>query len=177
MKTKFVQLITPTIEMAKTFNKWANDPMLIPLLRPNRNQAELEAQTSVTVASLTERLEHNCIYLIYVDDQLVGEMNFLLDFDYLYKKESGTAWIGIAICEFSARHKGVGAKALDYLEKQIKLQGHRRIELGVFAFNTVALKLYKNRGYKEIGRIKEFTLWQDKMWADIRMEKHLKLQS
>ena len=174
MKIKFAQLTTPTPEVAKVFNKWANDPMLIPLMRPNRNQAELEKQSSVTVSSLTKRLEHNFIYLIYVEEQLVGEMNFQIDFEHLYKQEAGTAWIGIAIGEGYARNKGVGAKALVYLEKQIEMHGSNRIELGVFAFNTPALKLYKNRGYQEIGHIKEFTLWQGKMWTSIHMEKYLK---
>ncbi|MCF6288731.1 MAG: GNAT family N-acetyltransferase [Proteobacteria bacterium] len=174
MQTKFIQLITPTPEIAKAFNKWENDPVLIPLIRPNRNQAELAAQTSVTVATLTERLEHHFIYLIYLEEQLIGAMNFKIDFWYLYKKETGTAWIGMMIGEAFAREQGVGTKALVYLEKQIELQGLKRIELGVFACNTPALKLYKKGGYQEIGRIKKFTLWQGKMWSDIRMEKYLK---
>ncbi len=101
-------------------------------------------------------------------------MNFQTDFGFLHKKEPATAWIGMMIGEALAREKGVGSKALVYLEKQIKLQGLNRIELGVFAFNTPALALYKNGGYQEIGSTKEFTLWQGKMWADIRMEKYLK---
>jgi hypothetical protein len=28
-------------------------------------------------------------------------------------------------------------------------------------------------GYREIGRIDDFTYWQGKMWQDIRMEKYL----
>ncbi len=64
MKTKFVQLITPTPEIANAFNKWENDTKLIPLIRPNRNKVELAAQKPVTVAMLTERIKHCFIYLI-----------------------------------------------------------------------------------------------------------------
>ena len=173
MNLKFSQLITPTSTIVKTFNKWATDSTLVPLLRLNRNQVELETESSVTMASLKERLEHNVIYLIHIDGKLIGEMNFQIGFDYLYKKVPGTAWIGIAIGEVCMRNKGVATTALLYLEKQIKLQGLNRIELGVFEFNTPAIKLYKKAGYQEIGRIVKFTYWQGKMWSDIRMDKYL----
>jgi hypothetical protein len=32
---------------------------------------------------------------------------------------------------------------------------------------------YQKAGYREIGRIPDFTYWNDKMWQDIRMEKYL----
>ena len=47
------------------------------------------------------------------------------------------------------------------------------MELGVFEFNTRALKLYQKLGYTEIARIDAFTYWEGKMWQDIRMEKYL----
>jgi len=173
MKITFEKLISPNSKIANTLNKWANDPLLIPLTRPNRNKKELEAQSVITMTSLTEILKHQFMYLIYVDNQLVGQMNFQMNFGHLYKTEPGTAWIGIALGESSLFRKGIGMKAMDYLEKQIYAEGLRRIELGVFSFNTPALKFYKKRGYLEIGRIEEFTLWQDQMWSDIRMEKYL----
>jgi RimJ/RimL family protein N-acetyltransferase len=79
----------------------------------------------------------------------------------------------MGIGEASARNKGIGTKALIYLEKQIKSQGIIRIELGVFAFNKPALKLYKKSGYQEIGCVDDFTYYQGKMWASIHMEKYL----
>ncbi len=174
MNIGFKKLSTPVPKVASTFNKWANDPLLIPVIRPNRNKEELEKAASVTVETLTERLKHIPIFLIYVDGKLVGEMNFHIDPGHLYKKESGTAWIGIVIGEASARGQGVGTQALCYLEEQIQSQGLKRIELGVFEFNANAIKLYRKMGYKEIGRIDDFTYWQGKMWQDIRMEKYFK---
>jgi RimJ/RimL family protein N-acetyltransferase len=113
------------------------------------------------------------MYLIYANGQLVGEMNFQIDPDHLFRKEAGTAWIGIIIGEASARGKGVGTQAMQYLEEQIHNKGLKRIELGVFEFNNKAINLYTNLGYKEIGRFDNFTYWQGRMWHDIRMEKYL----
>lgn len=100
-----------------------------------------------------------------------------MDPEHLFTKEPGTAWISITIGEAHARGKGIGYQSLHYLEKQIIAHGLRRIELGVFEFNTPALSLYHKLGYREIGRIKDFTYWRDRMWQDIRMEKYLSASS
>jgi RimJ/RimL family protein N-acetyltransferase len=42
--------------------------------------------------------------------------------------------------------------------------------MGVFEFNANAKKLYQKFGYQEIGRVKDFTFWQGRLWQDIRME-------
>ena len=127
----------------------------------------------VTVEILQERLKYTQIYLIYFEEALVGEISFQIDPKQLYRKEKGSAWIGINIGEASARGKGIGVQAMKYLEEQISKQGLKRIELGVFEFNANAINLYKKMGYQEIARINYFTYWQGKMWQDIRMEKRL----
>ncbi|MEN8171934.1 MAG: GNAT family N-acetyltransferase [Chloroflexota bacterium] len=174
MNTTFKKLTKPTPEIAAAFNKWANDPTLVPRIRPNRSKDELEQPFSVTVESLVKRLEHVQTYLIYADGQLVGEMNFQIDPSYLFKEETGTAWIGIVIGESYGRGIGVGVQAMSYLEERIQEQGLKRIELGVFEFNAYAIKLYQKLGYQEIGRIDNFTYWDGRLWQDIRMEKYLK---
>ena len=173
-KVSFTKLTRPSLEIVATLNKWENDPALTALIHPNRNKVELERNNPVTVEILKERLEHSQIYLIYADSELVGEMNFQIDPRHLFKREIGSVWIGINIGEASARGKGIGTQAMRYLEEVIRVQGFRRIELGVFEFNKRAIKLYKKMGYQEIGRIDAFTYWNEKMWQDIRMEKRLK---
>ncbi|MEH7111358.1 GNAT family N-acetyltransferase [Neobacillus niacini] len=173
MDVSFEKLTNPELTHVDVFNRWENNPELIPLTRPNQNQLELERQEILTLDKLTQRLKYTQIYLIYLDDQLIGEMNYMVDPSHLYKKESGTAWIGITIGEPQGRGKGIGYKAIQYLEEEIKKQGLYRVELGVFEFNIQAQNLYRKLGYKEIGRIENFTFWQDKMWKDIRMEKYL----
>jgi len=173
MNIQFKKLTNPTIEIAEYLSKWENDPALIPLIRPNPNKEALLRREPVTVSNLVQRLEHTQMYLIYLDGQLIGEMNYQVNPGHLFKKESGTAWIGIEIGEEIGRGKGIGLLALQYREEEIKKQGLKRIELGVFEFNTNAIKLYQKLGYKEIVRIEGFTFWQDKMWQDIRMEKYI----
>jgi RimJ/RimL family protein N-acetyltransferase len=133
----------------------------------------LERRKILTIKDLEQRLARKPTYLIYLGGQLIGEMEYQIDPKILYKKETGTAWIGILIGEEIGRGKGIGSLAMEYLEGQIKLHGLKRTELGVFEFNKSAIKLYKKLGYKEIARINDFTYWQGKMWQDIRMEKYI----
>lgn len=174
MNVHFTKLVDPVPdEVFSAFTKWENDPALVHLTRPNQSQADLEKVSEVDSLELDARLSYNIIYLIYLDGQLVGEMSYQVDPQHLYKKELGTAWIGITIGEESARGKGLGPLAMQYLEEEIRNAGFKRIELGVFEFNEPAQKLYQKMGYTEIGRIPNFTFWQNKMWTDIRMEKYI----
>jgi RimJ/RimL family protein N-acetyltransferase len=173
MNIKFEKLSSPTTEFVGCLNRWDNDPVLVPFIRLNKNKDELERRKVITMEDLETRLQDHFIYLIYLQDQLIGEIEYQVDPKHLYKKETGTAWIGIVIGEEIGRGKGIGYLAMQYLEEQIKLQGLTRIELGVFEFNKNAIKLYKKLGYKEFARLTDVTYWQDKMWQDIRMEKYL----
>lgn len=173
MGIHFTKLIQPTLEIAEALTRWENDPSLIPLSRPNMNQDDLEKRHTVTLEDLSERLKHDRIFLIYLNEQLIGEMNYQLNPVHLFKKDTDTAWISITIGEKIGRGKGIGYQAMQYLEEQVKLQGLKRIELGVFEFNSKAIKLYQKSCYIEIGRIKDFTYWQGQMWQDIRMEKFI----
>jgi RimJ/RimL family protein N-acetyltransferase len=167
------RLVEPTLEIATAFTRWENDPALVPLTRPNQNEAALQRQQVVSLEDLTQRLNDHHIYLIYLAKQLIGEMSYQVDPEHLFKKEKGTAWIGITIGEAQGRGKGIGRQALEYLEQQIMADGLARIELGVFEFNRPAHALYNKLGYTEIGRVPDFTYWQGQMWQDIRMEKYL----
>ncbi|UOQ48996.1 GNAT family N-acetyltransferase [Gracilibacillus caseinilyticus] len=173
MKMKIKKLENAAPSIVEAFNRWENDARLIPLVRRNRNETELNKRERVTITELEKRLQHQNIYLIYLNDKLVGEINYSVDPKHLYKKEQGTAWLGITIGESEARGKGIGYHAISRLENEIKRHGLTRVELGVFAFNKQAMKLYKKLGYKEIGFIENFTFWKGEMWRDIRMEKYI----
>ncbi|MCM3116080.1 GNAT family N-acetyltransferase [Neobacillus sp. MER 74] len=173
MTTTFIKLTKPTASIVEAMNRWENDPAIIALTRHNQNQADLDRRETLSLEELTKRMEDHHIYLIYHDDQLIGELNYMIDPPHLFKKEPGTAWLGITIGESAGQGKGIGHAAIRYLEEQVKAQGMKRMELGVFEFNERAKKLYQKLGYTEIGRIDNFTYWQGKMWKDIRMEKYL----
>ncbi|UOQ44499.1 GNAT family N-acetyltransferase [Halobacillus salinarum] len=173
MELYFKALIEPAADVIEAFNRWENDEALLPLIHPYKDEAGLKQRSNISRDELIGRLEHQRVYLMYLDEQLIGEMNYMVDPDMLYKKETGTAWIGITIGEPDGRGKGFGFKAIEFLEEQIKRQGLKRIGLGVFEFNKQAISLYKKLGYKEIGYIEDFTFWKGKKWGDIRMEKYL----
>lgn len=167
----FTPLLEPSDDVIAAFTRWENDPLLIPLARPNRSQEDLERRHEVTLDALRQRLAYQRVYLISLEGRLIGEMSYQIDPGHLLKKVPGTAWIGISIGEAQGRGRGVGRQALRYLEHEIAAEGLRRIELGVFAFNLPALALYTRLGYQEFGRVDDFTYWQGRMWQDIRMEK------
>jgi RimJ/RimL family protein N-acetyltransferase len=167
----FTPLLEPSDEVVAAFTRWENDPLLIPLARPNRSQEDLERQHEVTLEEMRQRLASQRVYLISLGGRLIGEMSYQIDPAHLLKRVPGTAWIGITIGEAHGRGRGVGRLALRYLEGEIAAQGLGRIELGVFAFNLPALALYTKLGYQEFARIDDFTYWQGRMWQDIRMEK------
>ena len=169
----FERLIEPTQAIANAYDKWENDPSLIPLMRPCHNEEDLTKIARITVESLKRRLEQGPTWLIQLNRQLVGEMGYQVDPEHLYRKEIHTAWIGITIGEESARGRGIGYQAMQFLEGQVRHHHLPRMELGVFEFNTRAIKLYKKLGFEEIGRIENFTYWQGTMWQDIRMEKYI----
>jgi RimJ/RimL family protein N-acetyltransferase len=171
MNLRFDLLERPTPEIAAAFSRWESDPALTAFSRPNQSQEDIDRPVEVTVETLRERAVHQQTYLIHLDDQLVGEVNFQVDPAHLFTKEACSAWAGIVLGEASARGKGIGRLAMAHLEAEIANSGIKRIELGVFEFNAAAIALYQKLGYLEIGRIKDFTFWQGRMWSDIRMEK------
>ncbi|HUF00342.1 MAG TPA: GNAT family N-acetyltransferase [Anaerolineales bacterium] len=173
MDITFRKRIEPTTDVLEHPSRWENDPTLIHLIRPNRNKEAFEMREVLTVQDLEERLVHNHTFLIYLGNQLIGEMDYQIEPKHLYKNETGTAWIGIIVGEETGSGKGIGSRALKYLEEEIKQQSLKRIELGVFEFNPTAFRLYQKAGYTEIARIPNFTYWQGKMWQDIRMEKYI----
>ena len=79
MDVTFKKLIKPEVEILEHLNRWENDPVLIPLIRPNPNKHSLERKEILTMQDLNERLVHNRTFLIYLDDQLIGEMDYQID--------------------------------------------------------------------------------------------------
>ncbi len=167
----FTRLVVPTEEIAAVFTRWESDPELVPRTRSNRDAAELATCQVVTVKELEARMTHHAMYLIHLDGQLVGEMNYQVDPAHLLRREPGTAWVGITLGEPAVRGRGIGTLAMSFLEEEIRRAGLHRIELGVFVFNEPAIRTYRKLGYQEIGRIPAFTFWQGRMWDDLRMEK------
>ncbi len=173
LKTEFIKLRKATSEIAHLFNQWENDPYTVAFSRPSKNIMEMKEKHSVTMKELSERLKSQTIYLICLNQKLIGEMNYQINAKPLLKKDPLSVWISILIGEKPYRGRGIGFTAMQYLEEQIRVKKIQRIELGVFEFNKRAIALYKKLGYEEIARIDNFTYWHGSMRQDIRMEKYL----
>ena len=154
-------------------NKWDNDPELVPYIRYSPDKKTLEEKRLFTKEKFEEQQKDHYLYMVYLGTKAVGTFNFMIDPDVLFKKEPGTGWPGIVIGEKSAHGRGIGSKIMTFIEDELRKKDIRRIELGVFEYNEKAIRLYKKCGYKEIGKIPDFTFWDDKMWQDIRMEKYI----
>ena len=111
------------------------------------------------------------IFLIEYNGKVVGEVDYDLEFPHLIKNDKKTAWLGIVIGEEEARGKGIGRKAMEFIEQKSREAGVKRVELGCFEMNERAFELYKKIGFVEIGRIDNMTEYNGKWWQDIRMEK------
>jgi RimJ/RimL family protein N-acetyltransferase len=174
MNLTYKILETPTLEELNLIEKWRNDPKIKYLTSVHKCEEDLKVRT--TQSSLIEEYSDNqdtFRYLIILDKQPIGEINYQWNSRHLIKKIGKTAWAGIVIGETTAQSKGIGTQALNFLEEQIIHDKADRIELGVFEFNKPALGLYLKSGYKEIGRISNLTYWNGRLWDSIQLEKNL----
>lgn len=156
--------------------KWENDPEINYLIHPRPDATkELFAPKIEDVRERHQKDDPNFqVYMIYDDDKLVGNFSLRIDPGHLYKKIQGTSWLGLTIGEEVYRGRGVAKKAMEFFERESVRLGLNRVELGVFEFNERAHRFYQKLGYQEIGRIKDFTFWNEQYWSDIRMEKRIK---
>lgn len=169
----FTRLREPAPDVVAAMARWEADPALIPLVRPNATAAEAATTGVVNADTVAERLARTVIHLITLDGRPVGETSYQVDPPHLLRPSPGTAWVGVVIGEPEARGRGIGRRAMDHLEEAIRADGLARIELGVFAFNRNARRLYDRMGYREFARIPDFTYHEGRMWPDVRMEKWL----
>lgn len=160
------------IDDFRYIEKWDNSEEAY-LFRPNFKESDkLEESRAVDRWRVHDK-NKKISYIIESDGKVIGKVGYTLDFPHLYKNAEKTAWIDIVIGERDARGKGIGAKALDFIESKIKEAGIDHIELGVFEFNERAYNLYKKQGYKEIARVEKITYYKGSWRRDIRMEKEL----
>lgn len=107
MTTTFIKLAQPTSNIVEVLNRWENDPALIPLTRPNKTQSELDRRDIVSLEDLTKRMEDHYIYLIYLDDELIGEMNYVVDPPFLFKKSLELPGLASRLVKPSGEAKGL----------------------------------------------------------------------
>lgn len=114
-----------------------------------------EAYTPTTVEATAQRLreagarhEHLFTVVTRADAAPIGRC-LLFDVDHLNQ----SAMLGILIGEAAFRGQGYGQEALRLLlDYGVALLNLHAIMLGVFAFNTPAIRCYQRVGFRAIGR-------------------------
>jgi RimJ/RimL family protein N-acetyltransferase len=156
--------------------KWANDPAVRHFSRLSANEAEyLKVTTPEEIASWNPVASAQADFskakqswMLLLDGEPVGEGSVAMDPPQALTKEPQTAWMGILIGEARARDQGLGARFFALLEQEARALGALRAELGVFEFNTRAIRMYERLGYRRIAESPDFTWWNGRKWADYR---------
>ena len=173
MNIKFKEIIENDNNDFELIAKWDNQDDIKCFIRPNFKKGEIE---DITVESILKGFKVNCnkkIYIILCNNKKIGYISIDTDFLGLYKKDQDSAWIGICIGELDYRGMGISKKAMSYLEEKSRELNKKRIELGVFEYNEIALELYKKMGYTKIGENKKIIYYNGSWYNDIRMEKYI----
>lgn len=101
-------------------------------------------------------------YLIAVDNQFVGVLDFLVE-----NPKDGQPWLGLLMIHKDYHSMGYGKKAYLSFEKQLIERKFQNVRLGVLQDNEKAKKFWKSLGFYMYGK----SNWGDKE-VDC-LEKHL----
>ena len=159
------------IEDFKFLYELETDPEIIYYYHPNFNEDEkMEFLSYDKAMKEYENQNVKKIYIVKYEGERLGTFSVIRNFEYLVKKEEGTAWISLA---FIKKYHGNQIVKDSYFlfEERLKDDGYRKIELGVFEFNIRARRFYEKIGYNQIACLKDFTYYNGKWWADYRYEK------
>ncbi|TLG73800.1 GNAT family N-acetyltransferase [Culicoidibacter larvae] len=150
-----------------------SEPTIMHLYLPN-----FDGKEKVTPASAEEAFElyqttkYKKAYIVWADNKPVGNYSVIDNFPHLVKDEPKTAWIALGF--ISAVHgTNIVRDSYAMFEQRLIEDGYKRIELGVFEFNTRAQRFYEKNGYTKFAEISDFTYWDGKWWKDFRYEKLL----
>lgn len=80
----------------------------------------------------------------YKDNVLVGFLSY-----EIREKMNKVLWIDELVVTEKERGNGYGSLLMGEIKKISKIEKVKRIELNVFTFNDIAIKLYNKLGYKE----------------------------
>ncbi len=174
-KTDFVLFNPRDFDHCQFLYESQQDPAWNHLLIPQGEQfgapaasaLELQAQ-QIAHRERGMRGEH---YLITYAGDFVGDVSVMIDPPHLLRRVPNTGWLGIAVYREDLHGKGIALAAMEHIEHCARRLGLVRLELGVFEFNTRSLHFARKLGFQEIGRVEKFTLWNGRLWDDIRLEK------
>lgn len=159
--------------------KWANDPEIRHLTSIFQNEEDYKkVETIESIRTQYEcrgpiKHQHLVDLMILLDSTPVGSADITVDPLQGITPRKNTSWYGVVIGEKHARGKGIGKKSILHLEDLSRQAGSTFAEVGMFEINLASQALFKSLGYQVVKRIPEFTYWDGRMWADVRMTKDL----
>lgn len=113
-------------------------------------------------------------YFILADENPIGEAYLALNPKSLFKRENSTAFNFHYLCEEAKNEvKMIKIQTVRYFEKCAQDAGAQTMEVNAFEHDYQGVIFYKDLGYKEVGRIAQWTFKAGRMWGDIRLHKSL----
>jgi RimJ/RimL family protein N-acetyltransferase len=149
---------------APRFVKWFNDPKVNRFL-DKRNMTLKEEQKFIRERN-TKKISDQVHFCI---DTQEGVHIGAIDLRHVTKFHR-RAELGVMIGDMNYWSKGYGTSAINVLLTYAfgKLKLHR-VYLGVYSYNTRAIKLYEKLGFVHEGVSREAARWQNKYWDAYRM--------
>lgn len=95
--------------------------------------------------SITPFIYHGAVYIARIDQEVVGVIEYMRDFDKVNK----TYLYGLAV-DKDYRNQGIGNKLLKYSLNKLKGDKIKEVELTVDPDNEEALNLYREFGFERI---------------------------
>lgn len=174
MKIDFIPIDFTNMNDCAILAKWFNDPEINYLITPNFAKGPLGyfSPEFISQTNLLSKYIKHAFFIVY-NNIIIGDINIIDNPDFLIKNNLNSCWLGITIGEKEYQGIGIGKKAMAFIENYAKDLGFIRIELGVFSFNTKAIKFYQKLGYEKIGIIPNITYYNGSWHDDIRFEKFL----
>lgn len=150
-----------------------SEPSIQHLYLPNFDGEEIVRPASAEEAhELYQSSDHKKAYIVWADNKRVGNFSVIENFPHLVKDEPKTAWISLGFIS-DVHGTAIIRESYAMFEALLIKDGYKRIELGVFEFNTRAQRFYEKNHYIRFAEIPEFTYWDGKWWKDFRYEKSL----
>ena len=111
-----------------------------------KEQVEYMLDKFQSVQSISDQIRSGSLYfLVKEDNQFIGYIGVQPKGDELFLSK--------IYIKSSERGKGLGKKAIHFIEKLAKGKGLRKIALTVNKNNRVAIKAYESLGFKNLGSV------------------------
>lgn len=160
-------------EVFDLLTMWDNQKDINHLLIPNFKAEPVVPLTAQESYDRYVKNQTKIIFMIYDDDTPIGNVGVDFGFPLLAGEKEFSGWISICVGEKAYRGVGIGGMAITFIEDFCRENNIKRIELGYFAYNVNAEKLYNKLGYKKIVVNKDVVYYNNEWYDDIRMEKYL----